>query len=95
MKEGRLFADYLSSHLWEGAEAGGVMISVEDVMNVIPDSLLLALNYWGDIWEYFVADAGKGRASQQYYEQWNADGLRLTELINASQNVYHFTYVPS
>lgn len=73
MKTYKIFPDYCASGCWESISGECV-----ELPEYVPDSIRLALKYWGHIWEYSLS-----YKSEQYKKSWIMDGEVLVAELNA------------
>jgi len=82
----KVFPDYCSSGLWEN----GVNMDESEVNLSAID--LIALRYWHEIWEFFIAD---GISSEKYIKRWNKDGQQMVDSWNTKQDEIQYVYLES
>lgn len=92
MKTVRVFPDYESTGLWEGAKPGGSSMSLSDFEGSLSPIILMALKYWHHTWE--LSELGM---SKRYFDEWQEEGRNLVEDMNMHPNntEYYFIYVES
>lgn len=83
----KVFPDYMSTGCWneDGANC--------DVPECVGVANMLALKYWHEIWEYFIADnfeENERTASPEYIALWADDGEALVVEFNKCQDEYEF-----
>lgn len=83
----KVFPDYCSSGLWENVS--GANMDESELEHVLDTTDFIALRYWHEIWEFFIAD---GPASETYKQRWNEHGKQLVEEWNKKQDKVQFVY---
>lgn len=88
-KKFRIFPDHCSSGIW-GMPPDHANYDHSDIRDAVPEILIVALKYWHWIWEV------RGDNMSAWSEmQFETDGQRIVDAMNAAQDKYEFIYVKS